>query len=244
VARRIAHEIKNPLTPIQLAAERLRRKYEQEITTDPETFVNCTDTIIRQVGDIGRLVDEFSAFARMPAPVMKSEDIVQLTRNSTILFENAHQDISFVSNFITKSGSISCDARQVGQALTNLLQNAVDAIEGRLSDNAGSAPGAIEIKIDTDVGRIIVAVRDNGIGLPNDDQRDRLTEPYVTTRAKGTGLGLAIVRKIMEDHSGELLLEDHPEDGAVVSLVFLVQEARDSSDEHSTLDGGNLKNVL
>ena len=244
VARRIAHEIKNPLTPIQLAAERLRRKYEQEITTDPETFVNCTDTIIRQVGDIGRLVDEFSAFARMPAPVMKSEDIVQLTRNSTILFENAHQDISFVSNFITKSGSISCDARQVGQALTNLLQNAVDAIEGRLSDNAGSAPGAIEIKIGTDVGRIIVAVRDNGIGLPNDDQRDRLTEPYVTTRAKGTGLGLAIVRKIMEDHSGELLLEDHPEDGAVVSLVFLVQEAGYSSDENSTLDGGNLKNVL
>ena len=244
VARRIAHEIKNPLTPIQLAAERLRRKYQHEITTDPETFINCTDTIIRQVGDIGRLVDEFSAFARMPAPVMKSEDIVQLTRNSTVLFENAHRHISFNNNFIAKSALIFCDARQVGQALTNLLQNAVDAIEGGLSENTGSALGIIEIKIDADENRIFVAVRDNGIGLPNDDRRDRLTEPYVTTRAKGTGLGLAIVRKIMEDHGGELLLEDHPEGGAVVSLIFVVQASVQISAENSISDGSKFKNVL
>ncbi len=180
----------------------------------------------------------------MPAPVMKSEDIVQLTKNSTVLFETAHRDISFTSKFIVELGLVSCDARQVGQALTNLLQNAVDAIEGGQSDKPESAPGLIEIRIDTDEDRIIVAVRDNGIGLPKDDQRDRLTEPYVTTRAKGTGLGLAIVRKIMEDHGGELLLEDHPEGGAVVSLVFVLQDPAGSSDKDSILEGGNLKNVL
>ncbi|NKB21925.1 MAG: HAMP domain-containing protein [Alphaproteobacteria bacterium] len=221
VARRIAHEIKNPLTPIQLAAERLRRKYQQEITTDQETFVNCTDTIIRQVGDIGRLVDEFSAFARMPAPVMKNEDLVKLSRNSTVLFENAHREISFNDEFFTDSVLVSCDARQVGQALTNLLQNAVDAIEGRRGSEAGTdEPGFIEIEIRAENDQIILSVRDNGKGLPGDERRDRLTEPYVTTREKGTGLGLAIVRKIMEDHGGFLELADHPDGGAVVSLIF------------------------
>jgi two-component system, NtrC family, nitrogen regulation sensor histidine kinase NtrY len=224
VARRIAHEIKNPLTPIQLAAERLRRKYEQEITTDRETFVNCTDTIIRQVGDIGRLVDEFSAFARMPAPIIKPEDIVKLTRNSTILFENAHRNISFFSDFGAKSVLISCDARQVGQALTNLLQNAVDAIEGRRASGLRvDEPGLIEINIVAKEDLATVSVRDNGKGLPDDERRDRLTEPYVTTREKGTGLGLAIVRKIMEDHGGDLKLTDHPDGGAVVSLIFPVR---------------------
>ena len=221
VARRIAHEIKNPLTPIQLAAERLRRKYQQEITTDPETFVNCTDTIIRQVGDIGKLVDEFSAFARMPAPVIKPEDIVELSRNSMILFENAHRDISFVSRFGNEPIMVSCDARQIGQGLTNLLQNAVDAIEGKRANVPGlEEPGLIEIDIGAEDNQVIVSVRDNGKGLPDDEWRDRLTEPYVTTREKGTGLGLAIVRKIMEDHGGDLKLTDHPDGGAIVSLVF------------------------
>ncbi|MBK18919.1 MAG: two-component sensor histidine kinase [Rhodospirillaceae bacterium] len=220
VARRIAHEIKNPLTPIQLAAERLRRKYQQEIASDPETFVNCTDTIIRQVGDIGRLVDEFSAFARMPSPVMKEENISAICRDSVVLFENAHREISFRCNFGAEPVLVSCDARQIGQALTNLLQNAVDAIEGNARSTEESK--FVELAIDAYSEKIVVTVRDNGKGLPTDDQRDRLTEPYVTTRDKGTGLGLAIVRKIMEDHGGELKLEDHPDGGAKVSLVFLL----------------------
>ncbi len=239
VARRIAHEIKNPLTPIQLAAERLRRKYQQEITTDQETFVNCTDTIIRQVGDIGRLVDEFSSFARMPAPVMKPEDIVKLAHNSIILFENAHREISFTRNFSEDSILITCDAQQIGQALTNLLQNAVDAIEGcRMNATSKNFSGLIAIEIDDEEETISVAIRDNGKGLPDDERRDRLTEPYVTTREKGTGLGLAIVRKIMEDHGGELTMNDHPQGGAVVSLKFAA-----NSNDGVAKDLASLKNT-
>jgi two-component system nitrogen regulation sensor histidine kinase NtrY len=220
VARRIAHEIKNPLTPIQLAAERLRRKYLGEISSDPATFEACTDTIIRQVGDIGRLVDEFSSFARMPAPVMKQEDLTDICRASMVLFENAHREISFRSNFPATPVDLACDRHQVGQALTNLMQNAVDAIEGRRSLAAGNqAPGEIAIEVAVEEGYIIVSISDNGLGLPS-SERDRLTEPYVTTREKGTGLGLAIVRKIMEDHGGTIRLEDSDSGGARVSLVF------------------------
>lgn len=220
VARRIAHEIKNPLTPIQLAAERLRRKYLAEINSDPATFAACTDTIIRQVGDIGRLVDEFSSFARMPAPVMKPENLTDICRASTVLFENAHREITFKSGFPDLPVDLACDRHQVGQALTNLLQNAVDAIEGRrLSSVENDLPGEVSIEIGGENGYTIVSISDNGIGLPS-SERDRLTEPYVTTREKGTGLGLAIVRKIMEDHGGTIRLEDSDSGGARVSLVF------------------------
>lgn len=221
VARRIAHEIKNPLTPIQLAAERLRRKYQLEITSDKESFVNCTDTIIRQVGDIGRLVDEFSAFARMPAPILKSENVAKICRDSIILFENAHREISFKCDFGVDRINLSCDVRQIGQALTNLLQNSVDSIaESKKQPEPYSYRGIVEICIKSEAGKMIVSVRDNGRGLPDGEERDRITEPYVTTREKGTGLGLAIVRKIMEDHGGELVLSDFPEGGAIVSLIF------------------------
>jgi len=233
VARRIAHEIKNPLTPIQLAAERLRRKYLGEITSDPATFAACTDTIIRQVGDIGRLVDEFSLFARMPAPVMKLEDLTDICRASTVLFENAHRDITFKSNFPVTPVDLACDRRQVGQALTNLMQNAVDAIEGRHSLAAGNdMPGEVTMEISGEEGYTIVSISDNGLGLPS-SERDRLTEPYVTTREKGTGLGLAIVRKIMEDHGGTIRLDDSDSGGARVSLVF----SNESKDTHDRARG-------
>ena len=218
VARRIAHEIKNPLTTIQLSAERLKRKYLKEITSDPETFVTCTDTIVRQVGDIGRMVDEFSAFARMPAPVMKQEDLRELCREAIFLLRNANAEISFTLEMPERPAPAWCDARLVRQALINLLQNAVDAINERLQSVDGNLPaGQVWVRLRAGERHAIIEVEDNGKGLPS-EERDRLTEPYMTTRSKGTGLGLAIVKKIMEDHGGELILEDGSLGGARVSL--------------------------
>ncbi|MEX2009797.1 MAG: PAS domain-containing sensor histidine kinase, partial [Dongiaceae bacterium] len=230
VARRIAHEIKNPLTPIQLSAERLKRRYLKEITSDPETFIACTDTIVRQVGDIGRMVDEFSSFARMPAPAMRDEDIVQLCRQAAFLQQGAHPAIVYEGVYPDDSVHISCDGRQVSQALTNLLQNAADSIDGRETPAGGEMPeGRIWLRITCERGRVVVGVEDNGRGLPT-RHRDRLTEPYVTTRAKGTGLGLAIVKKIMEDHGGDLILDDRAGGGAAARLVFHL-DAVDESDD-------------
>ena len=225
VARRIAHEIKNPLTPIQLSAERLKRKYLGEIKSDPETFVACTDTIVRQVGDIGRMVDEFSAFARMPAPVMKAENLSEVCRDAYYLQRTANPDIGFSIVGDDVEVLQRCDRRQVTQALTNLLQNAADSIHGRDSNGGILPKGEIELAILSSAGRVEIAVRDNGRGLPV-EERDRLTEPYITTRAKGTGLGLAIVKKIMEDHAGNLILDDRPGGGAEVRLVFDVGDEK------------------
>ncbi|KAA0683965.1 PAS domain-containing sensor histidine kinase [Roseomonas genomospecies 6] len=222
VARRIAHEIKNPLTPIQLSAERLRRKYLKEITSDTEVFTMCTDTIVRQVDDIRRMVDEFSAFARMPQPVMKPCNLNDLVRQAVFLQSSAHAGkIKFEMELPPGPLTVPCDSRQISQALTNLLQNAADAIEGRppATDGAELPPGHVSIRIQADAERIAMIVEDNGKGLPT-EERDRLTEPYVTTRAKGTGLGLAIVKKIMEDHGGVLTLEDRESGGARVGLVI------------------------
>jgi two-component system nitrogen regulation sensor histidine kinase NtrY len=210
VARRIAHEIKNPLTPIQLSAERLRRKYAREIANDPDTFATCTDTIIRHVGDIGRMVDEFSSFARMPAPSIKEENLVEIVRQAVFLQRAAASDIRFDID-IPAAVRLACDARLVSQALVNLLKNAVESIQAR---DAGA--------------QVVLSVEDNGRGLPKEG-RERLTEPYVTTRVKGTGLGLAIVKKIMEDHGGELVLEDREGGGARVALVFYLVEPRATS---------------
>ena len=235
VARRIAHEIKNPLTPIQLAAERLNRRYLGEIRSDPETFRVCTETIVRQVGDIGRMVDEFSSFARMPSPVMRQEDLAELARQTVFLQRQAHQSIVFEIAEEPGDWRLSLDARQIRQALTNLLQNAVDAIAGREPPPAGEEmpAGRVEVRVTAVDGRCAVAVRDNGRGLPT-AERERLTEPYVTTRAKGTGLGLAIVRKIMEDHGGELRLEDAPGGGACVTLLFGASETREPGARSAT----------
>src|SRR6516225_2093802 len=225
IARRIAHEIKNPLTPIQLAAERLRRKYLKEIKFDTETFTVCTDTIIRHVGDIGRMIDEFSSFARMPAPVIKPENLIEIVRQTVFLQRTAHPDIAFETIFPTRSVMVRCDARLVGQALINIVKNAIEAIEIRIVEQGADPAGHIRLSVSDAVGQVAVIVEDNGKGLPQLG-RERLTEPYVTTRAKGTGLGLAIVKKIMEDHQGELVLEDGEPNGARVKLIFAVPETR------------------
>jgi two-component system nitrogen regulation sensor histidine kinase NtrY len=206
VARRIAHEIKNPLTPIQLSAERLRRKYRAEIKGDVETFDRCTDTIVRQVGDIGRMVDEFSAFARMPAPKFAEEDAAELLRQAVFAQRVAYPDVACELVESPASASLMCDGRMVGQALANVLKNAGEAVSARMAAEPGLA-GRIEARLKLEGGTLAFEVEDNGVGLPTKD-RDRLTEPYVTTREKGTGLGLAIVKRILEEHGGELTLED------------------------------------
>ena len=224
IARRIAHEIKNPLTPIQLAAERLKRKYVGQITSDAETFQVCTDTIVRHVGDIGRMVDEFSAFARMPAPVMRKENIGKLIEQAVFLQRTAQPQLRFTYAPPSEPVVLACDGRQVGQALTNLIKNAVESIEGRQqAEGSGAADGTIQVVLSTSGGNCVIEVADNGKGLP-EVNRSRLTEPYITTRERGTGLGLAIVKKIMEDHGGDLLLRDRAGGGAVVSLVFPLRE--------------------
>jgi two-component system nitrogen regulation sensor histidine kinase NtrY len=224
VARRIAHEIKNPLTPIQLSAERLKRKYASEVKTDPEVFAQCTDTIIRQVGDIGRMVDEFSSFARMPTPVMRKEIAQELLQQGVFLQRIAHPQITFETSAPKDPVRFECDGRLVSQALTNVLKNAGEGIAARHATGDDIA-GRIRVAIETTDGKIQFRITDNGIGLPP-EHRHRLTEPYVTTRVKGTGLGLAIVRKIMEDHGGDIALGDAGDEqqGAEVTLTFPLRQ--------------------
>jgi two-component system, NtrC family, nitrogen regulation sensor histidine kinase NtrY len=220
VARRIAHEIKNPLTPIQLSAERLKRRYLKQIKDDPETFSICTDTIIRQVGDIGRMVDEFSSFARMPRPTVQPEDAKELCQQALFLQRNGNPEIRYISTLPDHPVPLICDRRQIAQVLTNILKNSAEAIEGREAA-AGQVlpPGEITLTLRDEDAVVSIVVEDNGKGLPKEG-RERLTEPYMTTRSKGTGLGLAIVKKIMEDHGGYLGLDDREGGGARISLVF------------------------
>jgi two-component system nitrogen regulation sensor histidine kinase NtrY len=237
VARRIAHEIKNPLTPIQLSAERLKRKYLKEIASDPETFQICTDTIVRQVGDIGRMVDEFSAFARMPAPVMAPENMVELCRQAIFLQQTAHSAITFSTDFPPGGVRLMCDAQQIGQALTNLLKNAAEAIEARIAATGSGEPaGHVHVVLRESDEDIVLSIEDNGRGLP-DQGRERLTEPYVTTRQRGTGLGLAIVKKIVEDHGALLQLDDRPGGGAVVRVTFRHSRIDSETDADMTDSG-------
>jgi two-component system nitrogen regulation sensor histidine kinase NtrY len=217
VARRIAHEIKNPLTPIQLSAERLKRKYRKEITSDLETFDRCTDTIIRQVGDIGRMVDEFSSFARMPAPRFGDHDPAELLRQAVFAQRVASPEIVVEMPDPPAGLTLICDDRMVGQALANILKNAAEAVSARGLEHG---EGRINAALIEESGFLAFQVEDNGVGLPKRD-RDRLTEPYVTTREKGTGLGLAIVKRILEDHGGEVALGDAVSlSGARVTLNF------------------------
>jgi two-component system, NtrC family, nitrogen regulation sensor histidine kinase NtrY len=222
VARRIAHEIKNPLTPIQLSAERLRRKYRKEITSDLDTFDRCTDTIIRQVAGIGRMVDEFSAFARMPAPKFERVDVAELLREAVFAQRVVDPDTEIdLEESLTEAPAL-CDERMIGQALTNVLKNAGEAIMARRVAEPG-LKGRIHVHLGADGDDLSFEVEDNGVGLPAKD-RDRLIEPYVTTREKGTGLGLAIVTRIMEDHGGALQLFDatvRPGARAVLNLPRL-----------------------
>ena len=217
VARRIAHEIKNPLTPIQLAAERLKRRYGGEIAKDDGTFARLTDTIVRQVGDLRRMVDEFSSFARMPKPMFREEALVDIARQALFLHEVAHPHITFTLDAPYAAPSLVCDRRQLGQALTNLVKNGVEAIAQK--PGGEDAGGEVRMTLAAhDNGHIAITVSDTGIGLPSD--RERLVEPYMTTRERGTGLGLAIVKKIVEEHFGTMSFTDRPGGGAIVALDF------------------------
>jgi two-component system nitrogen regulation sensor histidine kinase NtrY len=219
VARRIAHEIKNPLTPIQLAAERLQRRYGKEVQSDPATFERLTGTIVRQVGDLRRMVDEFSSFAQMPKPVFRKESIAEVARQALFLHEVAHPDIRFSLEAPEPPPAMICDRRLLGQALTNIVKNAVEAIQQRREEGGTEErEDRIHLVIWEEGRRLGIDVSDTGIGLPAD--RRRLTEPYMTTRAKGTGLGLAIVKKIIEDHCGQIAFTDAPGGGTCVRLSF------------------------
>jgi two-component system nitrogen regulation sensor histidine kinase NtrY len=218
VARRIAHEIKNPLTPIQLAAERLQRRYAEEVTSDKATFTRLTGTIVRQVGDLRRIVDEFSSFARMPKPVFRREAVGDIARHALFLHEVAHPDIRFEYEADLPDLDLVCDRRQLGQALTNIVKNAVESIEQKPLSEDGGPHGHVRMALGQSSDDIIITVRDDGIGLP--PERDRILEPYMTTRTKGTGLGLAIVKKIVEEHLGEIRFDDAQGGGACVTLRF------------------------
>ena len=223
IARRIAHEIKNPLTPIQLSAERIRRRYGKVITEDREVFDQCVDTIIRQVGDIGRMVDEFSGFARMPTPTFKRIDIRDPLREAMFLVEVSRPDIKFERQISSEPMPGNFDNRMLGQAFANIIKNAAEAIEARWADDS-TEPGHLLVRASISGEEIIVDVMDNGKGLPREN-RQRLLEPYMTTREKGTGLGLAIVKKIVEDHHGNLSLRDADESfyggrGALIRMIF------------------------
>lgn len=218
VARRIAHEIKNPLTPIQLAAERLKRRYGKKIEPEDGTFAQLTDTIVRQVGDLRRMVDEFSSFARMPKPMFRQESLLDIARQAMFLHEVAHPTVRFEMDAPDPAPGLICDRRQIGQAFTNIVKNAVEAIEAR-GEGEALPQGHIVMTISPEAeGRITLTLADNGIGLPV--ERDRIVEPYMTTRSRGTGLGLAIVKKIVEEHFGTIGFTDRPGGGTLVTISF------------------------
>jgi two-component system nitrogen regulation sensor histidine kinase NtrY len=222
VARRIAHEIKNPLTPIQLSAERLKRRFGGRVEdADRRVFEQCTETIVRQVGDIRRMVDEFSGFARMPKPIMERRDLNEVVREAVFLQEVGNPNIRFKLELPDAPVFARVDHRLVTQAVTNVVKNATEAIEA--AERLDSEPGRILVRVGETPGEAIIDVEDNGKGLPAED-REKLLEPYMTTREKGTGLGLAIVRKIMEEHGGSVALLDAEASegrrGALVRLAF------------------------
>ena len=239
VARRIAHEIKNPLTPIQLSAERLKRRYGKQIAADDRVaFDQCTDTIVRQVEDIGRMVDEFSAFARMPKPAKQRSDLRDILRDAVFLREMGNHDISFERQFGDESLEGSFDARMLGQAVGNLIKNAVESIEAvPREDLPDGGKVLVRSSFDREHDRFVVDVIDNGRGLPVEN-RHRILEPYMTMRDKGTGLGLAIVKKIIEEHGGQLELHDAPAEfdrgrGAMIRIVLPRLEGQDAMEAES-----------
>lgn len=242
VARRIAHEIKNPLTPIQLSAERLRRKYGKMIVEDRAVFDQCTDTIVRQVDDIKRMVDEFSRFARMPKPVFAEEDVADTVRQAVFLMRVGQAEIDIDAEIAEDPMPARFDRRLVSQALTNIIKNATEAIAAVPPDLLGR--GSIRVFAARDGDDVVIDVVDNGIGLPK-EKRSRLLEPYVTTREKGTGLGLAIVGRIIEEHGGRIELRDAAEKipgqrGALIRIRFAAvgkANAPDIEPQKKTLNG-------
>ncbi|EAQ35585.1 Nitrogen regulatory signal transduction histidine kinase NtrY [Nitrobacter sp. Nb-311A] len=253
VARRIAHEIKNPLTPIQLSAERIRRKFGKAITQDKSIFEQCTDTIVRQVEDIRRMVDEFSRFARMPKPVMEGEDVADTVRQTVFLMRVGHSEIDIEADIKQEPLRAQFDRRLISQALTNIIKNAAEAIEAVPPEELGK--GRIDVIAAREEDDIVIDVIDNGVGLPK-VARARLLEPYVTTREKGTGLGLAIVGRVLEDHGGKLELNDasaiRPDArGAWMRLRFAVTGranagtiSKDEATNSDTLTGKETKTAV
>jgi two-component system nitrogen regulation sensor histidine kinase NtrY len=234
VARRIAHEIKNPLTPIQLSAERIRRKYGSVIRDDRDTFEKLTDTIVRQVGDIKTMVDEFASFARIPKPQMEQHDLREVVQEPMIQYRETHPGIRYVMNQPAEPLVISCDKRLLAQALTNLVKNATESVEtvAASRERDGGWHGSVETVLRRNGKLVEIEVIDNGMGLPRQN-RTKLLEPYVTTKgSKGTGLGLAIVQKIVEQHGGTLALEDAPKtpDRTQGALVRISLPAREGSE--------------
>ena len=233
VARRIAHEIKNPLTPIQLSAERIRRKFGKSIVEDKAVFEQCTDTIVRQVDDIRRMVDEFSRFARMPKPVIEGEDVADTVRQAVFLMRVGHPDVDIEADVKEEPLRAKFDRRLISQALTNIIKNAAEAIEAVPAEELGR--GRIDVIATSEKDDIVIDVIDNGIGLPK-VSRARLLEPYVTTREKGTGLGLAIVGRVLQDHGGRIELHDASEmrpgaRGAWMRLRFAISGQAASATE-------------
>jgi two-component system, NtrC family, nitrogen regulation sensor histidine kinase NtrY len=251
VARRIAHEIKNPLTPIQLSAERIRRKFGKVITEDKAIFEQCTDTIVRQVDDIRRMVDEFSRFARMPKPVIEGEDVADTVRQAVFLMRVGHPDVDIEAEIKDEPLRAQFDRRLISQALTNIIKNATEAIEAVPADTLGK--GHIDVIAARDNDDIVIDVIDNGIGLPK-VSRARLLEPYVTTREKGTGLGLAIVGRVLEDHGGRIELHDAADirpdaRGAWMRLRFAISgqapkpEAKEPAPETKPTESGTVEPI-
>src|SRR3954451_21881714 len=243
VARRIAHEIKNPLTPIQLSAERIRRKFGKVITEDKAVFEQCTDTIVRQVDDIRRMVDEFSRFARMPKPVMEGEDVADTVRQVVFLMRVGHPELEIVTDVGDEPLRAQFDRRLISQALTNIIKNATEAIEAVAPETLGK--GRIDVIAAREGDDIVIDVVDNGIGLPK-VARSRLLEPYVTTRAKGTGLGLAIVGRVLEDHGGRIELKDasdfrEGQRGAWMRMRFAISGAPAKSEGAEPAGGATTK---
>ncbi len=222
VARRVAHEIKNPLTPIQLATERLKRKYLKYITEDQDTFVKYTDTIAKHAGDIGKMVEEFVSFARMPTPVFAREDMCGLIRKAVFSAQVSNPGVEYQLRLPDEEVMMTCDERQISQVLINLLKNAGESIEARMALPDAPGKGTIALNLSVENDNILLAIEDNGIGFPAGDIH-KVLEPYVTTRSKGTGLGLSIVKKIIEEHKGKITLENIPTGGARVLLSFLQQ---------------------
>ena len=244
VARRIAHEIKNPLTPIQLAAERLQRRFGAKVEGDEATFRRLTDTIVRQVHDMRRMVDEFSSFARMPKPTFGVEDIRDILRQAVFLFEVAKPDIAFSVRTPNEIEPLVCDRRLLSQALTNIVKNAVEAIEEKAKDGETPPPiGHVRAELDiTANDEIIIRISDDGIGLP--EARETIAEPYMTTRQGGTGLGLAIVKKIVEQHYGELDFCDNPAGrGTCVTLTLHPDRLRQLAGKGGELVTGQIESV-
>ncbi|APG62708.1 hypothetical protein LPB140_07785 [Sphingorhabdus lutea] len=227
VARRIAHEIKNPLTPIQLAAERLQRRFGKQLDQNDEgtaIFKQLTETIVRQVGDLRKIVDEFSSFARMPKPIFRDENLHDIVKQAIFMHEVAHPHIKFTFDFNDHHINFTCDRRQLAQAFTNLIKNAVESVDERILRHQQSGEeigfkGAVHLSIHKYDGRINIIIKDNGIGI-DEDSFDSIFEPYVTNRAQGSGLGLAIVKKIIDEHFGDISFNNMVKDGAQLTIKF------------------------